>query len=257
MNNTLVKGMALLEALARSEQALGITALASQLGIGKSNVHRLLQALVELGYVRHDPASGRYAASIRLWELGSTVLANLDLRRLAEAPMRRLLEQTRENVHLSLLDGDDVVYVHKLDSPQPVRTFSSIGGRAPAYAAATGKAILAWQNEAQLESLSRRLARHSPTTIVDPEDFLREMAWIRNHGYAVSNGEWREGVRGLAAPVREPRGGVIAAIGISGPTERLRATLVRTLAPAVIAAADEVSAQLEREGASEARTQGH
>lgn len=248
MNNTLVKGIALLEALARSERALGITALAQQIGIGKSNVHRLLQALVEMGYVRHDTATGSYAASIRLWELGSAVLANLDLRHLGEAQMRHLLELTRENVHLSVLDGDTVVYIHKLDSPQPVRTFSVIGGRAPAYAAATGKAVLAWQNEAQLESLSRRLERHSPTTIVDPQRFLQEMAKIREQGYAISNGEWREGVRGVAAPIREPRGAVIAALGISGPSERLRPAKARTLAPMVVEAADAISACLAADG---------
>jgi len=244
MNNTLVKGIALLEALAHSDRPLGVTTLANQLAIGKSNVHRLLQALVELGYVRHDPASHSYTASIRLWELGSAVLANLDLRRLAEAPMQHLLERTRENVLLAVLDGDEIVYVHKFDSPQPVRTFSRIGGRAPAYAVATGKAILAWQNQAHLESVSRRLQRHTSTTIVDQQEFLREMAKIRLQGFATSAGSWREGVRGLAAPIFEPHGTVIASIGISGPSERLRAAQLNALAPAVIEAAAAVTAEL-------------
>jgi DNA-binding IclR family transcriptional regulator len=80
MNNTLIKGLALLEVLAHSDHPLGVTELAARIGLGKSNVHRLLQALVEQGYVRRDGDGGVYAASIRLWELGSAVLANLDLR---------------------------------------------------------------------------------------------------------------------------------------------------------------------------------
>ena len=81
MNNTLIKGLGLLEVLAHADRPLGVTELAHRIGIGKSNVHRLLQALVELGYVRRDGDAGSYAASIRLWELGSAVLANLDLKR--------------------------------------------------------------------------------------------------------------------------------------------------------------------------------
>lgn len=245
MNVTLVKGIALLEVLAQADRALGLTVLAERVGMGKSNVYRLLQTLVALGYARYDAREGTYAASLRIWELGVAVLDKLDLRRLGEAPMQRLLARSQENVHLSVLEGDDVIYVHKLDSPQPVRTFSRIGGRAPACGAATGKAILAWQHEDRLAALSQRLEKYSPSTITDPDDFLREMARIRKQGFAVSNGEWRAGVRGLAAPIREPGGTVIASIGISGPDERMKTAQVRVLAPAVIDAAREVEAQLE------------
>jgi len=94
MNNTLVKGLGLLEVLARSERPMGVTELATRLGIGKSNVHRLLQALVELGYARRDATGGgTYAATIRLWELGSAVLAHLDLRRAAQSWMEWLLDR--------------------------------------------------------------------------------------------------------------------------------------------------------------------
>jgi IclR family KDG regulon transcriptional repressor len=244
MNNTLVKGIGLLEVLARSERPMGVTELATRLGIGKSNVHRLLQALVELGYARRDAAGGTYAATIRLWELGSAVLAHLDLRRAAQSWMESLLECTRETVHLSVLDGDEVVYVHKLDSPEPVRAYSSIGGRAPAHCVATGKAMLAWAGEPALAALATRLRMYSPHTITVPAEFLRELERVRQQGYAVNRGEWRETVGGLAAPVRSPDGAVIAAIGISGPIERLRPATVRTLSADVLRAARGIGASL-------------
>jgi len=243
MNNTLIKGLGLLEVLARSDRALGVTELAARMGIGKSNVHRVLQALVELGYVRRDPA-GSYAASIRLWELGSAMLANLDLRRASQAWMDWLLERSRETVHLSVLDGDEVVYVHKVDSPEPVRAYSQIGGRAPAHCVATGKAMLAWQGEVALAALSQRLRAWSPRTVTDPAEFLREMDRVRQVGYAINRGEWRESVGGIAAPVRDPGARVIAAIGLSGPIERLRPAGLRLLAAEVIRAAEGVSASL-------------
>ena len=241
MNNTLIKGLGLLEALARSERPRGVTELSLALGIGKSNVHRLLQALVELGYVNRDEAGGTYSASIRLWELGSSVLANLDLRRVAQVWMQWLLERSRETVHLSVLDGNEVVYVHKLDSREPVIVSTQIGGRAPAHCVATGKAQLAWLPEAQLAPVIHRLKAWSPRTITSRTEFVRELERIRQQGFAVNRGEWREAVGGLAAPVRDASGTVIAAIGLSGPIERLRPSTIRAMASDVIEAAAAIS----------------
>jgi IclR family KDG regulon transcriptional repressor len=237
LNNTLVKGLALLEELARSDRPLGVTELARRLDLGKSNVHRLLQGLTELGYARRQESDGSYHASVRLWELGTAILANFDLREIASPYMEALLERTRETVHLSVLDGDEVVYVHKLDSPEPVRAYSEVGGRAPAYCVATGKAMLAWQGEAALQSLAGRLQRHSPKTLDDPQAFLREMERIRSNGFALNRGEWRESVCGVAAPIRDSSNQVIAAIGLSGPAERLRPSMLKALSAPVIEAA--------------------
>jgi IclR family KDG regulon transcriptional repressor len=245
MNNTLIKGLQLLEVLARSRKPLGITDLAGRLGLGKSNVHRLLQALVELGYVTKLELRGEYHASFKLWELGHAVEAGLAIKNAASEAMGRLLESTRETVHLSVLDGDEVVYVHKLDSPEPVRAYSEIGGRAPAYCVATGKAILAWQPEAYLAGLSERLEQHTPKTITDPEEFLRELERIRTSGYAVNRGEWRETVWGVAAPIRNEEG-IVAAIGISGPSTRIRAAQLKPYAAEVMEAAEAVSSRLVR-----------
>lgn len=244
MNNTLVKGLAMLEALARSGQALGVTELAARLGIPKSNVHRMLQALVALRYVLRDEASGSYRASIRLWELGSAVLAHFDLREAAGPRMEALLESTRETVHLSILDRDEVVYVHKLDSPEPVRAYSQIGGRVPAHCVATGKAMLAFQGEAFLAALSQRLERHSPRTLTDGAEFLREMKRVRSSGIAVNRGEWRERVWGVAAPIRGEGGRVVAAVGLSGPAERFRPARLKELAVEVAAVAEGISLAL-------------
>ncbi len=254
MNNTLIKGLGLLETLSHADQPMGVTELANRLDIGKSTVHRLLQALVEQGYVRRNEASGSYAASIKLWELGSAVLSNLDLRHASQSWMAWLLERTRETVHLSVLDGDEVVYVHKLDSPEPVRAYSSIGGRAPAHCVATGKAMLAFEPMAHLTSLSRHLQACSPRTLTVPTEFLREMERIREQGYAVNRGEWRESVGGVAAPVRDPGGTVIAAIGVSGPIERLRPARLKILSADLIRAADGIAAALRGEAGRSIRT---
>ena len=241
MNNTLLKGLSVLELLSHSDRPLTLTQIAVALGIVKSNVHRLMQALSEQGYVlRHDD-SGAYTASIKLWELGSAVLSKLDLRRHAEQQMDVLLQQTGESVHLSVLDRGEAVYVHKLDSPNPVRAYTQIGGRVPAYCVATGKAQLAYRDEATLVAQSRQLVAHTPQTIAEPAQFLREMRRIREQGYAVNRGEWREAVWGVAAPIMDARGSVIAAVGISGPAERLRKRDLKECAQLLVAAAMDIA----------------
>jgi IclR family transcriptional regulator, KDG regulon repressor len=237
LNNTLVKGLQLLEVLARSREAQGVSDLAEQLSLGKSNVHRLLQALVELGYVNKDESTSQYQVSLKLWELGAAVEAGLNIKAAAGEAMKRLLARTRETVHLSVLDGEEVVYVHKLDSPEPVRAYSEVGGRAPAYCVATGKAMLALQPEQVLAAVTSHLRAHTPRTITDPDEYLREMERVRTNGYAVNRGEWRESVWGVAAPICSAKGTVLGAIGVSGPSARIKPAQIRTLADEVIAAA--------------------
>jgi IclR family transcriptional regulator, KDG regulon repressor len=241
MNNTLLKGLAILELLSHSDRPMSLTQIATELGIVKSNVHRLMQALMETRYVIRHEESGAYSSSIRLWELGSAVLAKLDLRRHAERQMDELLELTGESVHLSVLDRGAVVYVHKLESLNPVRAYTQIGGRVPAYCVATGKALLAYCSEAVLAEMSRHLQPHTPSTICLPAQFLKEMKKIRQQGYAVNRGEWREGVWGIAAPILDARRVAIASIGVSGPAQRIRKCNIRQCAEQVRAAAAEIS----------------
>jgi DNA-binding IclR family transcriptional regulator len=252
MNNTLIKGLSLLEELSRSDRPLGITELSSRLNISKSNVHRMLQALVELRYVQQD-GSAAYRASTRLWEIGSAVLERMDVRRIAGPFRDRLLEMTRETVHLSVLDGDEVVYIDKVDSPEPVRAYSQVGGRAPAYCVATGKAMLAWLTPSKLQVLAGQLRPHSPRTIIDETVFLQDMARVREAGYAVNRGEWHESVYGIAAPIRDVRQNVVAAIGISGPASRIRPAMFKTLALHVLEAAEGISLELTGASVSDAK----
>jgi DNA-binding IclR family transcriptional regulator len=241
MNNTLVKGLQLLELLARSDGPLGVSEIAGQLNMGKSNVHRLLHALVDLRYVHQDDIRGAYWASLKAWEVGHAVLARLDVRNVAAPAMERLLASTRETIHLSVVDGNEVVYIQKLDSPEPVRAYSQVGGRAPAHCVATGKAILAWQSERRIREAADGLTRYTERTIVDAATFVRELARVRHNGYAINRGEWREGVSGVAAPIRNVSGDVVAAIGISGPSTRLSTVQSRQKAPEVVAAANAIS----------------
>jgi DNA-binding IclR family transcriptional regulator len=241
MNNTLLKGLAVLELLSRSDTALNLTQIGKELGMGKSNVHRLMQALVDTRFVLRDAGSGSYAPSIKLWELGSAVLAKLDLRRHAERQMEALMALTGESVHLSVLDRLEVVYVHKIESANPVRAYTQIGGRAPAYCVATGKVQLAYAAPSVLQEVAGSLQAHTERTITDGEAFLREMKKVREQGFALNRAEWRPDVWGIASPVMDARGSVIAAVGISGPAPRFRKNVMAAWTQAVVATATDIS----------------
>jgi IclR family transcriptional regulator, KDG regulon repressor len=253
LGTTLLKGLAVLEALAMSDEPRGITNLAHELGLAKSDVHRLLQTLAHRGYTRKDPDSGRYECTLKVWELGALVAERLDVRRVARPYVEDLARRTTETVHLSVLDGTEVLYVDKIDSPQPVRAYSRVGGRAPAYCVATGKALLAHVPDAVLDRIVTRLKRYSARTITDADGLRKELRKVRDVGYAINRGEYRETVCGLAAPIFNLSGEAIAAIGISGPIERLSATRLRDLAPAVVTAARAISRALGFSGGTAAR----
>ena len=243
MDKTLVKGLEVLEALAMSDSARGVSELAREMGLTRSNVHRTLKTLVAAGYARQD-AKGDYECTLKLFQLAGSVVARVDVKREAEPFMAALAAKTLETVHLSVLDDTDVIYLHKIDSPQPVRAYSTVAGRAPAYAVATGKALLAFQGDAYLERFEGRLEAHTPHTLATPFALRQEIETIRQQGYAVNRGEWRASIGGVAAPIFDASRRAVAAVGISGPVERLKPAAIKGFTAEVVQAARAISRSL-------------
>ena len=249
MDKTLLKGLRVLEAMSRLDgQILTLEQIATEVELTLSNTHRTLQTLAHAGYVRRDPSTGAYACTLKMFELGARQLANLDARRFAPPFMRELAHVTGETVHLSVLDGVDVVYVDKIDSPHPLLAYSTIGGRSPAYAVATGKVLLAFQATDYLEHYGNAIKKHTDSTHVSMPVLKQELADISRIGYAINRGEWRKGIGGIAAPVFNGLDEVVAALGISGPLERLVNKKMAEYAPIVQQAAQQLSAHMGYHG---------
>ncbi|WP_213958822.1 MULTISPECIES: IclR family transcriptional regulator [unclassified Variovorax] len=244
MNNTLVKGLGLLETLTRSGKPMGVSQLALATGLPKSGAHRLLQALVDAQYVQRF-GSGTYGATIKLWGLGSAALSGFDLRRHADKFMDELTARTGETVHLSVLDHREVVYVHKVTGPDPVPAHKQIGGRAPAHCVATGKAMMAFKGAHWLADAVMHLDAATPMTLTVPDVFMAQMQRIRRDGFAVNHGEWRLDLHGLAAPIFDAAGTVVAAVGVSGFAHRLPLHRLHELADDVMQVARAMSPGLE------------
>lgn len=248
MDTTFLKGLRMLQALAFSDKPRGVTDLALELGITKSNSHRLLRTLVSCGFAHGNPETGKYMATLKVWELGSQVLARVNVKNVSGAYLQALADKTGESVHLSIFVENVIVYIDKIDSPQPVRAYSQIGKSAPAYCVATGKALLAFQNSDIISRVIGKLEQFTPRTITDPEELKRELARVRQLGYAINRGEWRDGVCGVGAPIRDSSKQVVAAVGISGPASRMKPTFMRDQAPEIIATANKISQALGYSG---------
>jgi DNA-binding IclR family transcriptional regulator len=248
MEQTVAKAFRLLEALAAHEQPRRVTELAREVGMAKSTVHRLLQTLIALDYARQDQ-QGLYAASLRMWERGTRVLAHLPLRQAAQDHIVRLGATTGEQVNLAILDGTEMLYVATIEAVPAKRGRSMMGQRivglrAPLHGAATGKVILAHQPDAVIRTIAKHLHAVTPRTIGTLERLRAELAEVRRRGFAMNLAEWWTGVHAIAAPIVAPGGRAIAAVGIAGPAERLQAKQLRALAPQVVETAAAITLQL-------------
>lgn len=243
MDKSFAKGLAVLEAVARGGRPRGVTELSRELQLTKSNAHRLLQTLVAQGFVRHDAERGTYTASLKLWELGTGVLAQIDVRDFAMPHLRALARRCGETVNLAILDGTHVLFIERIEAGQPVRA-GYVGVRAPAHALATGKALLAHAPETVIAAACARPQAFTKHTITDPAALHAELAAVRRQGYATNRGEWRELVNSIAGPVWGPREVPVAAVGVTGPKERMTVRRMREFLPALLDTAGAISRQL-------------
>lgn len=245
MDKTLLKGLSMLETLVSSPgQFRSVEDVAALTGLTRSNAHRTLQTLIGAGFVERDLVNGGYRNTLKMFELGSKQLQSLDIRQQAQTHIAKLAKDTGETAHLSVLDGMDVIYIDKVESPQPIQAYSRIGGRGPAYAVATGKALLAAQNENYLEAYQAELVGHTPQTIYELNALRAELTKVKSAGYAVNRGEWRDGVGGLASVIYNGFNLPVAAVGISGPLNRLSVSRMKDLAPMVLMCSKAISEAL-------------
>lgn len=249
MDKAFIKGLRLLESLANSEQPRGITDLANELGLTKSNVHRLLQTLQANGFVRQIPLNSAYELTPKIWELGNRVMHRIDLNKVARPAMTRLAEETGETVHLSILVDTDVIYIDKIESSHHIRAYTHVGSRAPAFAMATGKAMLAQMPDSYLERFAPLFSTYTEYTRVTVADLKTDIDAIRQQGFAlVPHGEWRDGIAACACAILDRYGEVAGAIGISGPDTRLKLQDLQQIAPLVVVAARSISLALGHSG---------
>jgi IclR family KDG regulon transcriptional repressor len=237
--------LSILETLSTGHE-MGVSDLAKKLGLGKSSVYRLLATLVRRGYVQKSPQTDRYQLTYRLFAVGSPAADRFGLREVATLVMQRLAAETGETVNLGVLDGARVVNLHKVESRHPLRLYLQLEGGAPAHATALGKVLLAAlePEEVARRLQGRRLDRLTSRTIGDRRSLWRALAKVGEQGFAIDDEECSLGLRCVAAPILDHRRAVVAAVSISGPSQRLPVPVLSRLAENVQVAAREISERL-------------
>ncbi|MFO7549703.1 MAG: IclR family transcriptional regulator [Acidimicrobiia bacterium] len=217
----------LLKQFSARDREFGVSELARRLGLGKSTVHRLLVTLSAEHLVEQDPESGRYRLGLAVYDLGAAVATGLDLHEAVMPSMEQLRAATGETVQVAVLDGREVVYIERLDSPNTLRLFMEVGRRNWAHCTGTGKLLLAHLPDYELDRVLEgwELPALTSRTITDPERLRRELKEIRGRGFAHNLEESEEGVLSVAGPIRDGIGRVRAAMSVAGPGQRMEPLL--------------------------------
>jgi IclR family transcriptional regulator, pca regulon regulatory protein len=243
---SLERGLAVIRAFDADHPQLTLSEVARTTALTRAAARRFLLTLVELGYVRTD---GRlFALRPRVLDLGYAYLSSLTLPEVAEPHLEQLVATVHESSSVSVLDGDEVVYVARVPTKRIMTVAISVGTRFPAHATSMGRVLLAGQDDDWLDGYlaTARLVALTRNTITDPKRLRAELMRIRAQGWALVDQELEEGLRSIAAPIRAAGGRVIAAINVSSQSSRSLASMRGELLPHLLAAAVRIEDDLRR-----------
>ncbi|MBC7341486.1 MAG: IclR family transcriptional regulator [Clostridia bacterium] len=239
---TLERALSILLAFSQERPVLSAQEIGSLTGIKRSTLYRFLDVLEQYQMLARERAG--YKLGLKLLELGNIVAKNMQLRPIARPYMIELVNQTGLTANLAVYDRGEILYVENI-VPKDVRVVSMYGGRGPAHCTTTGKVLLSGQSEEELERLiARGLTRYTDYTITDGAKLKCELEKIRHQGYAIDDQELEIGLRGVAAPIKNSKGEVIASLSLSGPTTRLNDETIPQLIELVVTACEAISKEL-------------
>jgi IclR family transcriptional regulator, pca regulon regulatory protein len=243
---SLERGLAVIRAFDADNAELTLSEVARATGLTRAATRRFLLTLVDLGYVRTD---GRlFTLSPRVLELGYAYLSSMTLPEVAEPHLERLVAQVHESSSVSVLDDDSVVYVARVATSRIMTVTINVGTRFPAYATSMGRVLLAGLPMPELDAYLARaeLRPYTQRTVHSVADLRAALERVRSQGWAIVDQELEEGLRAVAAPIRDRGGRVVAAINVSTHSSRTSlAQMRRDLLPPLLATAAHIAADLE------------
>ena len=242
---SLERGLAVIRAFDEHNPELTLSDVARSTGLTRAAARRFLLTLADLGYVRTD---GRwFTLSPRILELGYAYLSSQSLTEVAEPHLERLVAEVHESSSVSVLDGEDIVYVARVPTSRIMTVSINVGTRFPAYATSMGRVLLSRLTDDELEDYLGRveLVPLSPRTVTSRETLRAELAKVRSQGWALVDQELEEGLRSVAAPIRDRAGKTIAAVNLSAHASRMSIEAARRgLVPPLLATAARIEADL-------------
>jgi DNA-binding IclR family transcriptional regulator len=237
------RALAILDILAVRGEA-GVTEIATELDVHKSTAFRLIGALENRRLVEQVAERGKYRLGFGIVRLAGATTARLDLPRESHPVCERLAGELDETVNVAIMDSGQATNITQVYGTAAVTTRNWIGQRTPLHATSSGKVLLAWAPEEDLEAALDTLERYTINTITSRSRLLAELDTIREQGWGSTNEELEIGLNALAAPVRDGSGSVIAAVSVSGPAYRLTVESFAEVAEKLCAGAAEISSRV-------------
>ena len=252
--NQLVKSvdraLNILEVVSQSKEPLGVTELSNKMDLNKSTVYRMLNTLQYRGYIAQDNENDKYTTGLKLFELGSLVINELDLRKTSISYLEDLMKLTGETVHLGILDDGEVIYIEKVESSETIRMHSKIGKRVYAHNTSLGKILLAYSDEEVMENIlnNKGLPKTTENTIIKQNKFKKHLQQVKEQGYAVDNEESEKGINCIAGPIFDHKGEITAAFSISVPKIRLNVDITKKYGDLILEYSKRISEALGYNG---------
>lgn len=235
-----------LEMLAENGE-VGLMEISSALNLHKSTVHRLLMSLIYMGYAKQDETTQKYMLSYKIVNMAGKILDRMDILQIARPYMDRLSDISGETVHLVQREGNNILYIYKAEAKVgSIRMVSHVGMVHPMYCSGVGKAIMATLEEAEVKQIWNEsiIEKKTDKTITDIDDMMKVLKEVKENGYALDDEENEEGVRCIAACLRDYSGEVRYAFSVSGPVSRMTKERVQELSVDVKRIQSELSREL-------------
>ena len=237
------RALTILGILARLGEA-GVTEIAAELGVHKSTAFRLVATLESHGMVEQNEDRGKYRLGVGVLRLAGATTARLDVVQEARPICRKLAGDSGETVNIAVLSDRSALYLDQVAGQSALQSHNWVGQHIPLHATSNGKVLLSGLSADEVDSRLPKLPSYTSDTVTSRARLRRELAEVRDQGYAVAVDELEVGLTAIAAPIRNAHGDVIASLSVSGPTFRLSEPRVKELVPVVQDAADEVSRRL-------------
>ena len=243
---SLARGLSIVRAFDADHTELTLSEVAKITDLPRAVARRFLHTLVELGYMRTD--GRRFSLRPKILELGYAYLSSMTLPEIAMPHLEQLVEKVHESSSVSVLDGDEVVYIARVPTKRIMTVAIAVGTRFPAYATSMGRVLLAGQSNQWLDGFfaSTELRALTSRTIAEPARLRRELVRVREQGWALVDQELEEGLRSLAAPIHDADGKVIAAMNVSAHASlRSPEQLINDLLPPLLETARQIEEDLK------------
>lgn len=222
LSQSIQRTIDVLFAFTPDQPELGLTELTEALDLPKSTVHRAIANLEVRGLLERDEATGKYRLGLKIFELGMRARGNMELREIARPHLKKVANQTDENVTLAIFSDDEVLYLDVVQSSKALRAASAIGQRRPIHCTAVGKVLLAGLPPHEIARIAQKtgLPARTQNTITDSEELIEDVLKVRKQNYALDLGEFEEGLCCIAAPIMDEVNAITASIAVAGPLTR-------------------------------------